>query len=193
MPSSRRYSALTLILVFSLAGLASASLPEFDAQSYLRHVKYLSSDALEGRGDGTPGLEKAADYNRRPIQGFPVLLPAGRRRDLFSELPGPGRQPVGDRKQADVQDRPGNNRGQTQISISFPSQRRTRKRRTSAVSLFLWGTGSRLRNTSTTTTRTSMSRDKVVLLLTHEPRENDPTSPFEGTELTCTGTTVPRP
>src|SRR5438876_3851543 len=33
-----------------------------DAHSFLEHIKYLASDELEGRGDGMPGLEKAADY-----------------------------------------------------------------------------------------------------------------------------------
>src|SRR5579862_6720902 len=29
---------------------------------YLEHVKYLASDELKGRGNGTPELDKAADY-----------------------------------------------------------------------------------------------------------------------------------
>src|SRR5260221_9871952 len=33
-----------------------------DPRAYLDHIKYLASDELEGRGDGAPGLEKAADY-----------------------------------------------------------------------------------------------------------------------------------
>src|SRR4026209_2114746 len=33
-----------------------------DAKAYLEHVKFLASDELEGRGDGSPGLESAAEY-----------------------------------------------------------------------------------------------------------------------------------
>ena len=33
-----------------------------DPAKYLEHVKYLSSEQLRGRGDGTPELEKAAHY-----------------------------------------------------------------------------------------------------------------------------------
>lgn len=34
----------------------------FSASTYLDHVKYLSGDELGGRGTGTPGLRKAAEY-----------------------------------------------------------------------------------------------------------------------------------
>jgi hypothetical protein len=35
---------------------------DIDADRYLRHVRYLAADELEGRGNGSPGLEKAAEY-----------------------------------------------------------------------------------------------------------------------------------
>ncbi len=37
-------------------------IPPIDPTRFLDHVKYLASDDLQGRGNGTPGLEKAADY-----------------------------------------------------------------------------------------------------------------------------------
>ncbi len=36
--------------------------PEIDPDRYLAHVRFLAGDALRGRGNGTPGLEAAADY-----------------------------------------------------------------------------------------------------------------------------------
>src|SRR5262245_52245763 len=33
-----------------------------DPKAYLEHVKFLASDDLEGRGNGSRGLESAADY-----------------------------------------------------------------------------------------------------------------------------------
>ena len=33
-----------------------------DPKAYLEHVKFLASDDLEGRGNGSPGLESAAEY-----------------------------------------------------------------------------------------------------------------------------------
>lgn len=42
----------------ALANLA----PLFSSQRMMGHIRYLASDDLEGRGLGTPGLQKAADY-----------------------------------------------------------------------------------------------------------------------------------
>src|SRR5207237_6202647 len=41
---------------------ASEAVRDFSASRYLEHVKYLASDELKGRGDGSPELDKAADY-----------------------------------------------------------------------------------------------------------------------------------
>jgi aminopeptidase YwaD len=41
---------------------AADAIRDLSASRYLEHVKYLASDALKGRGDGTPELDKAADY-----------------------------------------------------------------------------------------------------------------------------------
>src|SRR5438093_6583616 len=35
---------------------------DLSASRYLEHVKYLASDEMKGRGDGSPELDKAADY-----------------------------------------------------------------------------------------------------------------------------------
>ena len=45
------------VCTFLHAGSTIGSEP--DAAKYLEHVKYLASDQLRGRGDGTPELEKA--------------------------------------------------------------------------------------------------------------------------------------
>ncbi len=51
-----------LLLVAALAIHLRADPRHVDPGEYLDHIKYLASDELEGRGDGMPGLEKAADY-----------------------------------------------------------------------------------------------------------------------------------
>src|SRR5215213_7777491 len=61
-------------LVFVIA--ARADLRRIDPHAYLQHIKYLSSDELEGRGDGAPGLEKAADYIEKGFRSS-GLEPAG--------------------------------------------------------------------------------------------------------------------
>src|SRR6266849_3196788 len=41
---------------------AAEVIADLSPSRYLEHVKYLASDELKGRGDGTPELDKAADY-----------------------------------------------------------------------------------------------------------------------------------
>jgi hypothetical protein len=52
------------IALACLTGAALAAQPAdpITAARYLEHVRYLSSDELGGRGNGAPGLERAADY-----------------------------------------------------------------------------------------------------------------------------------
>jgi hypothetical protein len=52
------FLSLSLAAVAAWAGARGA----IDPQRYLNDVKYLASPELKGRGDGTPELEKAADY-----------------------------------------------------------------------------------------------------------------------------------
>jgi len=53
--------ALPLVLLWA-AALAAQSPTRPTAPTFLSHVRQLSSDALRGRGNGTPDLERAADY-----------------------------------------------------------------------------------------------------------------------------------
>ena len=56
-----RKSLLILALIIATGG--AAALPaEISSDGILRHVKVLAADELRGRGNGTEGLERAADY-----------------------------------------------------------------------------------------------------------------------------------
>jgi hypothetical protein len=46
----------------AFAAMAAELTPVFDPARYLEHVKFLASPKLKGRGDGMPELDKAADY-----------------------------------------------------------------------------------------------------------------------------------
>lgn len=61
------FAAVITIYLHSLIAVPSApsaakAIADLSAPRYLEHVKYLASDELKGRGDGTPELDKAADY-----------------------------------------------------------------------------------------------------------------------------------
>src|SRR3954452_25457651 len=66
-------------LVILCGGLSVASAKRVErtqAQHYLEHVKYLAGPELQGRGAGTPGLERAAKYIADQFREF-GLRPAG--------------------------------------------------------------------------------------------------------------------
>jgi hypothetical protein len=49
-------------VVLALAGAAVAAPADIPPAALLEHIKFLSADELKGRGDGSPELERAADY-----------------------------------------------------------------------------------------------------------------------------------
>src|SRR5688572_14535776 len=83
LPRLIALSALTATLA-----VPAAAAPQITAGDVTAHVRYLASPELQGRGSGTPGAEKAAEYlasQFRKIglkaageqgtyfQGFPVI------------------------------------------------------------------------------------------------------------------------
>lgn len=57
-----------------------------DGERIRAHVKYLSSDALEGRGMGQPGSDKAADYIAKQFASY-GLKGAGDKGSFFQDVP----------------------------------------------------------------------------------------------------------
>lgn len=60
----RKTSLFTVLAPLCLAAAAA----DFEPESYLRHIRFLASENLQGRGTGAPGLEKAADYIARQFR-----------------------------------------------------------------------------------------------------------------------------
>lgn len=69
-----RLTALGLLLAATIA--AADSRTAIDPSALLAHVKFLSSDELQGRGNGTDGLERAAEYIARQFEAA-GLRPGG--------------------------------------------------------------------------------------------------------------------
>src|SRR6266478_6565292 len=65
---------------------AEAPLPQVDKEKIRAHVKYLSSDELEGRGTGQRGGDVAADYIGKQFASY-GLKPAGDDGTFFQEVP----------------------------------------------------------------------------------------------------------
>jgi peptidase M28-like protein/PA domain-containing protein len=67
--------------VGTLANLLAAT-PPIDPDRILAHIKFLASDDLQGRANGSPGLEKAGDYIAAAFKEA-GLRPAGQDGDWF--------------------------------------------------------------------------------------------------------------
>jgi len=75
-----------LLLVAVGMFAAKSSAPKVDPAKIREHVKYLSSDALEGRGTGQKGGDAAADYIAGQFKSY-GLKPAGENGTFFQEVP----------------------------------------------------------------------------------------------------------
>jgi len=71
-------SAVSLAFLLLLPGAAAQTPPPSHpiSDDILRHVRYLASDELTGRGVDTPGIELARDYIAREFKGY-GLVPGG--------------------------------------------------------------------------------------------------------------------
>jgi hypothetical protein len=72
-------ASLLIVAVLPLLLRAQVSTPEITAAELTAHIKYLASDALEGRGSGDKGNELAAAYIAGLLKGYgiPPALPSG--------------------------------------------------------------------------------------------------------------------
>ncbi len=78
-------AAMTIILATAVFA-ASANAPKFDPEKIRAHVKYLSSDELEGRGMNQKGGDLAAEYIAAQFKSY-GLKPAGENGTYFQKVP----------------------------------------------------------------------------------------------------------
>src|SRR5262245_7796444 len=73
----KRHLSASLLLLLAVPA-ASATLPpgELSAERDLEHVSFLASEELKGRGNGSPELERAAEYIAAQFRSY-GLEPAG--------------------------------------------------------------------------------------------------------------------
>jgi len=82
----KRYLPAILLLVFTVATLhATLPLSELSAERYLQHVSFLASDQLKGRGNGSPELERAAEYIASQFRSY-GLEPGSDNRSYFQKF-----------------------------------------------------------------------------------------------------------
>ena len=176
---------LVLVFASALAINVESAARRIDPKAYLQHIKYLASDELEGRGDGAPGLEKAAEYIEKSLRNS-GLEPAGDNRSFFQTF-------------------------QLVTGISLEPGNTLSLATSNGTVAFEVGRDYRLVSTSSNSAPTSLpvvfagygitaaaqhyddyagidASGKAVLIFTHEPQENDPRSVFEGQTNTANST-----
>ncbi len=181
MPNRSRLFALLLSLSLTLASYAATH--AFQPDDYLRHVKFLASDDLQGRGDGTPELNRAAAYIAAQFKNS-GLTPAGDDGTYFQrfQVSTGSRLGPGNRLTLRIGDKTLNaSLGEDFVPFSFGDKADV------SGELVFAGYGISAEEHKYDDYGNLDVTDKIVLVMAHEPRENDPSSPFNGKELTLHG------
>jgi hypothetical protein len=180
-----RFALMTLAL--GLCGSPATVWAEDQAEidkSLAETVKYLSSDELEGRGVGTKGIDQAADYIARqfekfglktqlfegsPFQKFSMTISTkqGEKNELAFVRPARDGQPAEEKKLT-----PGKDFNPLAVggSASFD------------LPLVFVGYGITAKKLDYDDYAGIDVKDKAVLVLRHEPQQNNPHSEFNGRE-----------
>ena len=168
--------AAVAIVAFGAWAQAPATI---SPEAYLAHIKYLASPELKGRATGSPELETAANYIQNQFKSFGLkAVPGDTYEQAFTTTVG-SHLGAANRLEATAS-------GQTTalplntgfIPFSFSSSGTV-----SAPVVFV-GYGITANEYHYDDYAGVDVKDKIVLLIRHEPQENDEKSVFQGTELT---------
>ena len=173
-----RCRTLLLVLVAAL-GLTAAQTPSISPERLQRHINFLASPALKGRGTGTPELNRAAQYIARQFRKA-GLEPAGGK-SYFQKFRVTVGAELGKRNRAEFA-RAGAGAAlrlaQDYIPLNFSDSGEA------GVPVVFAGYGITAPEYHYDDYAHLEVNGKAVIVLRHEPQEDDPKSVFEGRELT---------
>ena len=171
--------AVALVAVCGL-GLAAAEAPAISTDNLRTHLQFLSSDEMRGRANGSPELERAAEYiaeqfedaGLRPggvdgwFQPFEVVagLNVGPGNELSHQRPGQDREVCARHELLPARDA-----GHRHADAAGGSGRVCSR-----------ATASRRRTRTTTTTPRLDVEGKAVVIFSHEPQERSTSSRLNG-------------
>jgi hypothetical protein len=173
-----RWAALAL----PLAALAFAP-AQISPQTYLAEVKYLASPELKGRATGSPELEKAADYISGLFKSFGLKPVSGS--DYLQPFTVTVNAHLGPSNQFSTEDAGAAAKltsGRDYMPFSFSSSGKV------TGEVVFAGYGITANDLHYDDYSGLDVKDKIVLILRHEPQENDDKSIFAGKELTSHAT-----
>jgi hypothetical protein len=171
---------LLVLLAAALVVVPGHAQPRrIDPRAYLEHVKFLASENLEGRGNGTAGLDAAAEYIARQFAaaGLEPYGDGGTFFQRFEMITGLSLQPGNA-----VTLNAGPNSLDFEIGrdyqlVSTSSDQSTANR---ALPVVFAGYGISAPSLQYDDYAGLDVTGKAVLIFTHEPQENDRRSPFDG-------------
>ena len=159
---------------------------ELSPTEYIGYVKYLASPEMRGRATGSPELEKAAAFIRDQFRSFNLKPLNGDSYYQDFEVTTSAR--LGSHNQLKYSN--GGEKQTIKSPAGFCSAESLLRRQGRRATWSSPATASPRPNTTTTTTRAWMPKDKIVLVLRHEPQEFDDKSVFEGKVYTAHSQTV---
>lgn len=188
MRSSLRPLARSHYLVLALAAACSvlvAAPAAIAPDSLLQHIKYLSSDELKGRGNGSAELESAGEYIAEQFQAV-GLEPGGSDKEWFQPFQLNAGLMVGAQNKLSI-----GTKGRTvnfELGVSYyplsapasedPSKPSTELR---DLPLVFAGYGLAIPDAGYDDYRGIDVKDKAVLIFSHEPQEQNANSQLNGT------------
>ncbi len=178
---SAKRGALRLIPL-SLCALALIA-AEISPQIYLKEVRYLASPELKGRATGSPELEKAASYIASQFESFGLTPPDGKTFEQPFPFVAKARLGPGNQLRYEDAGKDGSlDAGHDFIPFDFSSSGAF-----SGAVVFA-GYGITARELNYDDYAGIDVKNKVVLILRHEPQEADAKSVFDGDKLTAHAT-----
>ncbi|MBI4482673.1 MAG: M28 family peptidase [Acidobacteria bacterium] len=167
-----------LVILASSAPLAWSDLSS--PAEYLEHVRHLSGDPMAGRGNGTPELDRAADYLARQFAKL-GLQPLRGTTSFFQPFQIVVGSDLGPGNRMRVASPSGSMAGK--IGSDFALLSFGRGREVEGALVFA-GYGITAPEYEYDDYRGLDVAGKIVVVAEHEPQENDPASRFQGKELT---------
>ena len=174
-------AALSTFYLSSLVALPTARpiaevVSDFSASRYFEHVKFLSSDEMKGRGDGSPELDKAADYIASQFRTL-GLRPMGDDNTYFQKFQLTTGAALGPNNELQL------NGDKLKIKDDFVPITFSDTARFDGPLVFV-GYGITAPELHYDDYEGINANGKIVVVLRHEPQESDPHSSFEGTNFT---------
>jgi len=189
-------SLLSLLLFsISLISLVAADIPEevlkaknsIKGKMVVSHIDFLASKYCRGRETGEPGMDVAAKYITTVLKGA-ELEPAGEYGSYY-QLVRLKKVSLGEGIYLEIEEKRGGVKlmKKTRLEWDYLPVYISAEREVTAPLVFA-GYGITALEHKYDDYKNLDARGKIVLVMRHEPKENDPSSPFEGRRLSNYGT-----